>query len=112
MDPMMSDILEAGLDVEFHVIVLSNGIFADPNPRYRDLARATGGQFLSLAWSYLLDGKSQAAELAFLNEVEVYLTVEASGTERARLVKKRQYELDLQKGEATEFEWYDKLPGH
>ncbi|CAB9523253.1 expressed unknown protein [Seminavis robusta] len=111
MNPMMSHLINAGYDIEFHITVL--GVGNIDSRGYRDLTRATGGNFLYIDWRSKKSLRSEIEVEGFIEQIAAYTSKEdITETEAMRSKKKREYELDVQKGEATEFEWYKQLPGH
>jgi len=50
---------------------------------------------------------------AFVNQIAAYTSKkDAKATESLRAQKKKQYELDLKRGKANKFDWYQQLPGY
>lgn len=113
MDPMMREVRRLGFNVEFYIVFVSDSLAqavlgaigrafgaeslgAADLDRYRDLALATGGGFLHLSGS-----ESEEERLAFLARA-----ADGAGKEEAR----REYERRLSDGDATKFDWYERLP--
>lgn len=100
MDPMMRTLQDAGYDIEWHIVVIGD---AKGLERYKDLAGATGGSFLTLSDSF--DETTRDAQ-HFLEAVK------SSGRtdDDKRYERQRQYELDTKTGKAERFDWYKALP--
>eukprot|EP00927_Polykrikos_kofoidii_P055674 TRINITY_DN49895_c0_g1_i1.p1 TRINITY_DN49895_c0_g1~~TRINITY_DN49895_c0_g1_i1.p1 ORF type:complete len:483 (-),score=79.07 TRINITY_DN49895_c0_g1_i1:57-1505(-) len=117
MNPMMQELRRHGFNIEFHIVFVSGGLgdeilnvaakrfFGVENltgkdlNRYRDLALATGGSFLHLSTPETT--KDRVEFLDRLSRREDKLQ---------QLEARRQYEDELQRGEATPFDWYQRLP--
>ena len=93
---MMKALTRLGFDIEWHIVVLGE---VERKERYRALAGATGGSFLSTS---AFDAREPRAK-AFLDAVS------GSGG-KGRRARQRQYELDAGRGKAERFEWYQALP--
>merc|ERR1711971_56173 len=118
MDAMMQTLREENYNVEFNIVFVSSPVeerllkaarhmFGVKNvrksdlSRYRDLALATGGDFL-----HLEQYGSSPERTHFLHRVDVK---SSSSNEGKQLEARQQYEARLSKGNATRFEWYRQL---
>ena len=110
MDPMMRTLRNAGYEIEFHIIVLGGGVSGRDSNRYRELAAATGGQFLSLPFWDWNARKSKQDRANFIKKVQEYATATAQEAKRLQEVERRKYEARVASGRATKFDWYRQLP--
>lgn len=108
-DPLMSNLLQDGFDIEWHIIVVGNyGLFPELSDKdknmYKSLCRATGGQFISLdatGWN-----ESDPEIYEFLGAIE---DSGYADSEKDRKNRQEQYRLEARRGNAVHFDWLPAL---
>lgn len=111
MNPMMRDLLGAGFDIEWFIVIIGS-ISSTELKKYKSLATATGGAFLvtsddpidSIINSF---NKNDSDEIQFLE------TLKSSGGPNSfinRRTRQNQYKLSADKGELEKFNWITLLP--
>lgn len=98
MDPMMRKLQQSGYDIEWHIIVIGGESGLE---RYKALAGATGGTFLTIENDF--DEKSRDVA-SFLKAIE------SSTDEHGRRERQQRYERDRDTGKVDKVDWYKKLP--
>ena len=112
-NPLMQTLLRQGYDIEWFIVVVGNDVnskHAELSMRdqelYKNLAQATGGQFLSVSDPSGWDEDNE--------EVSDFLhALEDSGyhdSESQRQERQRQYKLEARKGKKENFDWLPALP--
>ena len=127
---MMKVLLQAGYDIEFHIVVLTDirgsprvsqslgldflnllisGSELSPKDvqRYASLAAATGGSCLVVPQDHF-DERSAGVK-SFLDQLKASGDASAKG-KAGRLDRRRKYKLEASKGKTERFEWLPALP--
>jgi len=123
MDPMQKALLETGYDIEWNIVLLQasdawSSLSSGAADRYRDLCRATGGDFLlvepppSFLFGVLSDthdtlGKHRTYKSWLKGVVRGSTRDEA---EKKRSEKQREHRRAVDQGKATDFDWGHLLP--
>jgi hypothetical protein len=102
MDPMMRNLHDSGFDVEWHIVVIGQGVSPADRRRYAALAGASGGSILSISGTFNADSPEA---MRFLDAVE-----ESGSGDEGRYERQKQYELDLGAGAAERVGWFRSLP--
>ena len=118
MDPMMKTLLQAGFNIEWHIVVIDSSWFGGESKaslrRYESLARATGGGFLLLK---PFDHNSSSTDRInkevenFISTLELSTSGEDSSMDRNSPQRRKElYASEAKRGRADTFEWLKLLP--
>lgn len=91
MNPMMSTLVNVGYDIEFHIVILGNDDFKQSG-YYKDLARATGGNFFYIDWSEATSRRARGKSSLLLKKLR---------TMRQKMTQKKLKRFVLRKRENT-----------
>ena len=121
MDPMMKTLLQAGFNIEWHIVVIDSSWFGGDSKeslrRYESLARATGGGFLLLK-PFDNNGSNSSTDRINKEVGNFISTLELSGTtgddssmdRNSPQRRKELYASEAKRGRADSFEWLKLLP--
>lgn len=106
MDPMMKALLSVGYNIEFNIIVIGQ---VQDSQRYRNLATATGGGYLSIPLGFFVDNKDKTVGRFVKNLIDGTRRDDLE-QERLRQQQQSEYKLNAAKGTVERFEWLSLLP--
>jgi hypothetical protein len=104
MDPMMRNLQTAGYDIEWHIIVIGGETGLE---RYKALAGATGGSFLSIPKEF---DETDSDALAFMDAIVEGSSSVHHDNDHGRRERQKRYELAAREGKVDKVDWYKKLP--